>query len=189
MSPCATASPVDCIYSEIKTYQVTWTGVFISFTLPLLRNQDKTADRRHLEKKTLPKGKKKSSWMTKLECFSCFFYLNPSVPALLWWPCWLHPECGYRGSSRCPGSLEKNPAASPTLLCCRDRSARPALCTSSSSDDRQRVNFYILLKKHYTSLSHLNSFPETKTKGKQNKKCEEEWGLEFEELKHDFVMG
>lgn len=59
-----------------------------------------------------------------------------TLPVWRWWPCWLHPESGCQGSSRCPGSLEMNPGPSPALWCYRCRSALPVWCTSSSTKEK-----------------------------------------------------
>lgn len=130
MRPCATASPVNCIYREKENYatsskQVFWFLLYSHFLSAAHWGQRKF--------RTLLKERDSSLERSNLNVFC----LNSSVPALPWRPCWLHPECGYQGRSRCPGSPERNLAASPALLSCTDRSALPASCTSSSSDRRQ----------------------------------------------------
>lgn len=48
-------------------------------------------------------------------CVRLFFSSNISLPAWLWWPCWLRLECGYQGTSMCLQSLGRNLEASPAL--------------------------------------------------------------------------
>lgn len=134
ISPCTTASPVDCTYRKngthnlclknwVKCHQTSLKCDFVSLISFWPLSTCVCIKANSSFSLTLSTRR-----MTVLQCNK-----QCAPPVWQWWPCWLHPECDCQGSSKCPGSLERNPEPSLALWCYRCLSVLPVWCTSSST--------------------------------------------------------